>query len=266
MGRVAIVRVLPLGSERDNGAAARAGVDREERVPGDRTESTRCDHELVGAPRPGVAADLLHVAVMVDRVHPATGRFRAARSPGRREQPVAEAPETVECQRAVRRRRVRGGKGREHGHLRAVPADLIDLVVRRVAEDRSRPETLPAGREDAAGLLHESWHRREPLKRPSRRRRGPDRVLSVLDVEELPASPDKAVQLLPRLCDHPEPQRRPRRTVDGRAGDGRRLSRTRRGATASGDSDHGQGDRPRQRARSTDSPHALPTAGTRLRS
>ena len=98
-----------------------------------------------------------------------------------------------------------------------------------------------------------AWHRRELLKRPSCRRRGPDRVCGVLDVEELPASPDDAVQLLRRLRDHPEPQRRPRGDWSWRRG--RRATRRERAG------EH-ECDRAGQHARSKDSPHALITAGT----
>ena len=212
----------PAGIHRDNPAAASASIDREERVPADRPKSAWRDHKLVGAPRPGVAADPLHPSMRVDRVHLASSGFRAARTPGRRKQPVAEAADGVERQRSVCRRRVVRGEGREHSLARAVRADLVDLVVRRVAEDRTGRETVPANREDAPRLLHQPWHRRKPMQRATRRRRGPDRVRGVLDVQELPASPDDAVQLLRRLRDDPEPQRLAHR---------KRIGRRRRRAT-----------------------------------
>src|ERR1700729_1408904 len=87
----------PAGVQRDDRAAVRASVDGQERVPADRTEPTWCDPELIGAPRPGVASDPLHMAESVDRVHHAPGRLEAARAPGRREEPGDEAGHAVEC-------------------------------------------------------------------------------------------------------------------------------------------------------------------------
>ena len=51
----------------------------------------RCDHELVGAPRPGVAADALDLPVRVDRVHHAAAGSRLPERPVAADQPVAEA-------------------------------------------------------------------------------------------------------------------------------------------------------------------------------
>src|SRR2546423_14791190 len=96
----------------------------------------------------GMAADAAPLPRRVDREDAACGGRGRSGAAGRGEEGIAEGPDGVEGERAVRARGVR--EHGEDGHRLAVGADAVDLVVRGVAVEvpgrkavRARGGTAP---------------------------------------------------------------------------------------------------------------------------